>query len=669
MINQSSFLFGDALWPGAGQAKETNRCDMMNADYVKGMSGMSLLSVNELTKSYGDKDLFDHISFTIANQQRIGLIGVNGTGKSTLLKILAGMDSVDAGDMDHAKDFRVEYLPQDPELDEKKTVLEQIYEGNAEIMVAMRQYEKVLLELSADPEDTDVQEQLFRVQQHMEEKNAWEANTAAKTILSKLGVDYFDKQIGELSGGQRKRVAIAKALIQPADLLLLDEPTNHLDNETIEWLEEFLASYRGALMIVTHDRYFLNRVTNLIYELDKGRLYTYEGNYQTFLEKKAEREEWERQAEQKHQNTLRRELAWLRAGVKARSTKQKARIQRVESMKEETFHTQKEEVDMAIGSTRLGDQVIELQGVTYQYEGQKLFENLDYLIVPGERLGIIGPNGSGKTTLLNVMADRLQPYRGVVKTGTTVKIGYYTQDHGELDESLKVIEYIKEVAEVIRTADGTEITAEQMLERFLFPRPQQWTYIKRLSGGERRRLYLLRVLMSEPNVLFLDEPTNDLDTETLSVLEEYLEHFPGVVVTVSHDRYFLDRVVDKLLAFEDGGFVRKFYGNYTEYLELKKETEQKAQVEKKASLQEETRRSNRKRKLSYKEKQEWETIEDEIAELETKLEDLNHQLAAEATNYDRVQELSSDQQKAETELETKMERWEELSLIVEGMED
>ncbi|ELK47436.1 ABC-type transport system ATP-binding protein [Halobacillus sp. BAB-2008] len=532
MINQSSFLFGAALWPGAGQAKETNRCDMMNADYVKGMSGMSLLSVNELTKSYGDKDLFDHISFTIANQQRIGLIGVNGTGKSTLLKILAGMDSVDAGDMDHAKDFRVEYLPQDPELDEKKTVLEQIYEGNAEIMVAMRQYEKVLLELSADPEDTDVQEQLFRVQQHMEEKNAWEANTAAKTILSKLGVDYFDKQIGELSGGQRKRVAIAKALIQPADLLLLDEPTNHLDNETIEWLEEFLASYRGALMIVTHDRYFLNRVTNLIYELDKGRLYTYEGNYQTFLEKKAEREEWERQAEQKHQNTLRRELAWLRAGVKARSTKQKARIQRVESMKEETFHTQKEEVDMAIGSTRLGDQVIELQGVTYQYEGQKLFENLDYLIVPGERLGIIGPNGSGKTTLLNVMADRLQPYRGVVKTGTTVKIGYYTQDHGELDESLKVIEYIKEVAEVIRTADGTEITAEQMLERFLFPRPQQWTYIKRLSGGERRRLYLLRVLMSEPNVLFLDEPTNDLDTETLSVLEEYLEHFPGVVVTV-----------------------------------------------------------------------------------------------------------------------------------------
>ncbi|MGV2621185.1 UNVERIFIED_CONTAM: ABC-F family ATP-binding cassette domain-containing protein [Halobacillus marinus] len=630
---------------------------------------MSLLSVNELTKSYGDKDLFDHISFTIANQQRIGLIGVNGTGKSTLLKILAGMDSVDAGDMDHAKDFRVEYLPQDPELDEKKTVLEQIYEGNAEIMVAMRQYEKVLLELSADPEDTDVQEQLFRVQQHMEEKNAWEANTAAKTILSKLGVDYFDKQIGELSGGQRKRVAIAKALIQPADLLLLDEPTNHLDNETIEWLEEFLASYRGALMIVTHDRYFLNRVTNLIYELDKGRLYTYEGNYQTFLEKKAEREEWERQAEQKHQNTLRRELAWLRAGVKARSTKQKARIQRVESMKEETFHTQKEEVDMAIGSTRLGDQVIELQGVTYQYEGQKLFENLDYLIVPGERLGIIGPNGSGKTTLLNVMADRLQPYRGVVKTGTTVKIGYYTQDHGELDESLKVIEYIKEVAEVIRTADGTEITAEQMLERFLFPRPQQWTYIKRLSGGERRRLYLLRVLMSEPNVLFLDEPTNDLDTETLSVLEEYLEHFPGVVVTVSHDRYFLDRVVDKLLAFEDGGFVRKFYGNYTEYLELKKETEQKAQVEKKASMQEETRRSNRKRKLSYKEKHEWETIEDEIAELETKLEDLNHQLAAEATNYDRVQELSSEQQKAETELETKMERWEELSLIVEGMED
>ncbi|MYL69591.1 ATP-binding cassette domain-containing protein [Halobacillus litoralis] len=630
---------------------------------------MSLLSVNQLSKSYGDKDLFDDLTFTISNQQRIGLIGVNGTGKSTLMKILAGIESGDSGDMDHAKDFTVEYLPQEPELDERNTVLEQIYHGDAEIMVVMRAYEKVLLDLAARPEDPKVQERMLDLQQKMDEKGAWEANTVAKTILSKLGIEFFDKKISELSGGQKKRVAIAKALIQPADLLLLDEPTNHLDNETIEWLEEYLASYRGSLVIVTHDRYFLNRVTNLIYELDKSRLYIYEGNYETFLEKKAEREEWERQAEQKHQNTLRRELAWLKAGVKARTTKQKARKQRVESMKEETFDTKKENVDMAIGSTRLGNQVIELEGITHGFGDQPLIDHLDHLVVPGERLGIIGPNGSGKTTLLNIMAERIQPDTGNVHIGSTVKIGYYTQDHGELDENLKVIEYIKEVAEVITTADGDEITAEQMLERFLFPRPQQWTYIKRLSGGERRRLYLLRVLMSEPNVLFLDEPTNDLDTETLSVLEDYLDQFPGVVITVSHDRYFLDRVVDRLIAFEGDGDVRKFYGNYTEYLEKRKDEKKEVQVNKKPSTQEDTRRANRKRKLSYREKQEWETIEDEISALEEKVELLDEQLAAEATNYDRVQELSKEKQEAETELETKMERWEELSLIVEGVED
>ncbi|WP_394219341.1 ABC-F family ATP-binding cassette domain-containing protein [Halobacillus trueperi] len=630
---------------------------------------MSLLSVNQLSKSYGDKDLFDDLTFTISNQQRIGLIGVNGTGKSTLMKIIAGIESGDSGNMDHAKDFTVEYLPQEPELDESKTVLEQIYHGDAEIMVVMRAYEKVLLDLAAHPEDSRVQERMLDLQQKMDEKGAWEANTVAKTVLSKLGIEFFDKKVSELSGGQKKRVAIAKALIQPADLLLLDEPTNHLDNETIEWLEEHLASYRGSLVIVTHDRYFLNRVTNLIYELDKSRLYIYEGNYETFLEKKAEREEWERQAEQKHQNTLRRELAWLKAGVKARTTKQKARKQRVETMKEETFDTKKENVEMAIGSTRLGNQVIELEGITHSFGEQTLIDDLDYLVVPGERLGIIGPNGSGKTTLLNIMAERIQPAAGSVHIGSTVKIGYYTQDHGELDESLKVIEYIKEVAEVITTADGDEITAEQMLERFLFPRPQQWTYIKRLSGGERRRLYLLRVLMSEPNVLFLDEPTNDLDTETLSVLEDYLEQFPGVVITVSHDRYFLDRVVDRLIAFEGDGDVRKFYGNYTEYLEKRKDEKKVEQVNKKPSTQEDTRRANRKRKLSYREKQEWETIEDDISALEEKVELLDEQLAAEATNYDRVQELSKEKDEAESELEAKMERWEELSLIVEGAED
>ncbi|MGI8313490.1 ABC-F family ATP-binding cassette domain-containing protein [Halobacillus mangrovi] len=630
---------------------------------------MSLLSVDHISKSYGDKDLFHDLSFTIANNQRIGLIGVNGTGKSTLLKVLAGIEKGDAGDLEHAKDFTVEYLPQEPDLDEDKTVLEQIYYGDTEIMKVMRRYEQVLVELSEKPEDPDVQNRMLALQQKMDETDAWEANTVAKTVLSKLGVEDYQKKVSSLSGGQKKRVAIAQALIQPADLLLLDEPTNHLDNETIEWLEEYLAAYKGSLMVVTHDRYFLNRVTNLIYELDRGNLYIYEGNYETFLEKKAEREEQERQAEMKHRNTLKRELAWLKAGVKARTTKQKARIQRVEAMKEKSFDTNKENVDMAIGSTRLGNQVIELEGVSKSFGSQSLIKDFNYLVVPGERLGIIGPNGSGKTTLLNIMAERVKPDEGQINIGSTVKIGYYTQDHEEIDGSLKVIEYIKEVAEVISTADGEEITAEQMLERFLFPRPQQWTYIKRLSGGERRRLYLLRVLMSEPNVLFLDEPTNDLDTETLSVLEDYLDQFPGVVITVSHDRYFLDRVVDRLLAFEQEE-IRRFYGNYSEYLEKRKEEEKAIQVEKKSvSTQEATRRSNRKRKLSYREKQEWETIEDEIASLEEELEEVSEEISEAASDFDKVQDLYQKQEELEKQLEAKMERWEELSLIVEEMEN
>lgn len=630
---------------------------------------MSMLAAEQLSKSYGDKDLFQDISFTISNHQRIGLIGVNGTGKSTLLKILAGIESADAGKMEHAKDFTVEYLPQEPTLDEEKTVLEQIYYGDSEVMKVMRQYEQVLQELTVNPEDPKIQERMLSLQQKMDETNAWEANTLAKTILSKLGIETYQKKIHDLSGGQKKRVAIAKALIQPADLLLLDEPTNHLDNETIEWLEEYLSSYKGSLMVVTHDRYFLNRVTNLIYELDLGDLYVYEGNYETFLEKKAEREEWERQAEQKHKNALKKELAWLKSGVKARTTKQKARKQRVESMKEETFNTENENVDMAIGSTRLGNQVIELEGVTHSFGGQPLINQLDYLVVPGERLGIIGANGSGKTTLLNIMAERLQPDQGKVHIGSTVKIGYYTQDHEEIDGSMKVIEYIKEVAEVMTTAEGDVVTAEQMLERFLFPRAHQWTYIRRLSGGERRRLYLLRVLMSEPNVLFLDEPTNDLDTETLSVLEEYLDQFPGVVITVSHDRYFLDRVVGRLLAFEEQSQIRRFYGNYTEYLNERKKERKEEDVKKKtASVQESTRRNNRKRKLSYKEKQEWETIEEDIVALEEELEIVSESIQAAASDAEKVQDLYKKQEEVEAELERMMERWEELSLIVEETE-
>ncbi|WP_028784216.1 ATP-binding cassette domain-containing protein [Thalassobacillus devorans] len=631
---------------------------------------MSFLQVENLTKTYGDKTLFENISFTIEQEQRIGLIGVNGTGKSTLLKVLAGLDSKESGEMKHAKGFRMEYLHQEPELNPELTVLEQIYYGDSEIMKTMRAYEQSLQNLENDPENTHFQDQLLKNQQHMDENDAWEANTAAKTILTKLGIDTFDKKTGELSGGQKKRVAIARALIQPADLLILDEPTNHLDNETIEWLEEFLSQYRGALIVVTHDRYFLNRVTNLIYELDRGSLYIYEGNYETYLEKKAERDEQERVSEEKRQNTLRRELAWLRRGAKARTTKQKARKQRVESLRNQSGPSAEQNMDIAIGSSRLGKKVIELDTITKKIAGETLIDDFSYLIVPEERLGIIGPNGSGKTTLLNIMAQRMEPDNGTIDIGETVKIGYYTQDHQEIDGSLKVVEYIKQVAEVITTADGQEITAEQMLERFLFPRSQQWTYIRKLSGGERRRLYLLRVLMQEPNVLFLDEPTNDLDTKTLSILEDYLDHFPGAVIAVSHDRYFLDRVADRLVAFEGKGRIRKFHGNYSEYIDEKRQAERLQAAEKKQQAEKTAEKKVRqKRKLSYHEQKEFEGIEDKIANLEGKIEEVQISIAEAGSDLGKVQDLYKEQEILEAELEQAMERWEELSLLVEELEN
>jgi ABC transport system ATP-binding/permease protein len=638
---------------------------------------LSILLVENLYKTYGEKTLFDKISFSISEKQRIGLIGPNGTGKSSLLKALSGLDPAEQGSITHANQFQIEYVAQEPELDEELSVLEQIYYGDSAIMRTMRDYEQALLDLEADPANEKKLQRLMNCQQKMDEQEAWEANTVAKTVLTKLGLRDFSRQVKFLSGGQKKRVAIAKALIQPADLLILDEPTNHLDNETVEWLETFLAGYKGSLLMVTHDRYFLNRVTNHIFELDNGKLYVYEGNYETYLEKKAEREELALQNEDKRQNTLRRELAWLRRGAKARTTKQKARIQRVESLQEETGPAAKGSVEFAIGSQRLGKKVIEVESLSKSLDGKKLVDGLDYLIVPGERLGIIGPNGSGKTTLLNMLAGRMKPDSGSVEVGETVKIGYYTQDHDELDGNLRVIDYVKETAQVISTVDGQTITAEQMLERFLFPRYMQYTYIRKLSGGEKRRLYMLKVLMEEPNVLFLDEPTNDLDIQTLGILEEYLENFPGVVLTVSHDRYFLDRVVDHLLAFEGEGRVVRFQGSYSDYMEEKKERDERA-----ASLKKEAEavadesadgggqpRKEKRKKLSYKEQQEWDTIEDRIMALEEKKEQIEAEIVAAGSDFGRISELYAEQKKVETELESTMERWEELSLLVEELEN
>ncbi|MFD1334847.1 ABC-F family ATP-binding cassette domain-containing protein [Oceanobacillus iheyensis] len=626
-----------------------------------------MLMIDNLSKTYGDKTLFNQISATIGEKERIGLIGVNGTGKSSFLKVIAGMDSPDQGDIKHSKDYHIEYVTQETNLQEDLTVLDQIYYGDSLIMQVMRQYEQALLDLENSPEDAALQQKLIQMQQKMDEVEAWEANTTAKTILTKLGITNFTTTVEKLSGGQKKRIAIAKALIQPADLLIMDEPTNHLDHDTVEWLEKYMQSYSGSVLLVTHDRYFLNRVTNRIFELDKGNLYTYAGNYELFLEKKAERESLERSNEQKHQNTLKRELAWLKRGAKARSTKQRARVERVEEMKDKTFDTKKEEVKFQAGSKRLGNDVIEIDGLYKSFGNQTVLSNFSQLIIPEDRIGIIGNNGTGKTTLLNMMAKRTEPDQGYVKIGETVLIGYYTQGEEELDDQQRIIEYIKDVAEVIHTKGGEVITAEQMLERFLFDRAQQWSFIRTLSGGERRRLYLLKVLMKEPNVLFLDEPTNDLDTQTLSVLEDYLEHFPGVVITVSHDRYFLDRVVNKLIVFKGNGNTDTFYGNYTEFLEKQKEAEKLQPTPKKQSSTK-TSQNEKKKKLSYMEKREWDTIEDEITKLEEEIVEIEQAIVDAGSDSEKVQELYANQQAVELALEEKMARWEALSIKVEQLE-
>ncbi|MCU6797968.1 ABC-F family ATP-binding cassette domain-containing protein [Paenibacillus sp. WQ 127069] len=640
---------------------------------------MNILSIEHFHKSYGEKVLFDDLTFGIDERQRIGLVGVNGTGKSSLLKAIAGLEPVDSGKMSHSNHFRAEYLPQNPQFDKESTVLEQVFYGDTPLMQTLREYEVALDALQVEPENEKLQERLFAVQHRMDTLNAWEASTTAKTVLTRLGIVNFSQKVGLLSGGQRKRVAMARVLIQPADLLILDEPTNHIDHSTVEWLEEFLSKWKGALLLVTHDRYFLDRVTNRIIELDKGKLYSYEGNYASFLEKKAERLDREASEEDKRQNLLRRELAWLRRGAKARTTKQKARIDRTVELRDRKVDGPSAQMDMALGASRLGKKVMELDNVTKSFEGRKLVHDFSYIVMPDDRLGIIGPNGSGKSTLLNMLAGRLQPDEGSIEVGTTVKLAYYTQESVEMDEKLRVIEYIKEGAEVIRTASGESITASQMLERFLFPGALQWTPIGRLSGGERRRLYLLRTLMGEPNVLLLDEPTNDLDIQTLTILEEYLEDFPGAVITVSHDRYFLDRTADHLFIFEDGA-INRFIGNYSDYLASVKEEELVLANERKQQSQKaapaastntsttsgtERKEGTRARKLSFNEQREWDQIEDKIAALEEKLTLIKQSIEQAGSDFGKIQDLYEQEQQLTAQMEQAMDRWTELSELVE----
>ena len=626
---------------------------------------MEILSVENLTKTYGDKTLFKQISFSIDDQARIGIVGVNGTGKSTLLKVISGEEERDQGTFSHANNFTIAHLSQEPELNEDRTILAEVFAGESAIMTTLRQYEEALLDLERNSNDSQAQERFTKMQARMDQQEAWDASTVAKTILTKLGIQAFDSIIHTLSGGQKKRVALAKALVQPANLLILDEPTNHLDHESIEWLEKYIPTYKGAIMLVTHDRYFLNRVTNHIYELDAGNLYQYTGNYETYLEKKSDRMALEKQHEQKHANVLRNEMAWLNRGARARSTKQKARIERIDEMKTKTFTAERSDLEVGVGSTRLGRKVNELEGVSKSYENKQMFDDFSFLIKPDDRIGIVGPNGSGKSTLLNIIANRIAVDEGTIDTGPTVKIGYYQQDRSDMDENLKIIEYIRETAEVIQVGKNETITAEQMLERFLFPRSQQWTYIHRLSGGEKRRLYLLKTLMEEPNVLLLDEPTNDLDTHTLAILEDYLDSFPGVVITVSHDRYFLDRVVEQLLVFKEAGSISAFFGNYSDFLTKQLDTKEPAVHEKSKP----TQSKPKKRKLSYHEQKEWGTIEERIDALEQAIEVEKVAVIKAGADAEAVQSHYERQVELEAELELKFARWEELSLIVEGLSE
>ncbi|WP_341876984.1 ABC-F family ATP-binding cassette domain-containing protein [Defluviitalea saccharophila] len=628
---------------------------------------MNLLSAENLTKSFGEKILFKNISFGINEGEKVGVIGINGTGKSTFLKVLTGIEAPDSGNISTANGLRIEYLSQHPSFEDDATVLQQIFNGNNPTIELIREYEDTLNKLSVDPENKTLQEKLLKLNQKMDSADAWSMESEAKMILTKLGISSFDAKVGTLSGGQRKRVALAGALIRPSDLLILDEPTNHIDNDTILWLEEYLNKRKGALIMITHDRYFLDRIANRIIELDSGQLYEYKGNYSDFLEAKTLREEQLKTMEDKRQSLLKKELEWIRSGVKARGTKQKARIDRFERLKEQAVNIFSDKMEISVGTSRLGKKIIEIDNISKSFGDKCYIKNFSYTLLREDRIGMIGPNGSGKSTLLNIIAGVLKPDSGKVEIGETVKIGYYTQENKEMDENLRVIEYIREEAEYITTGDGSKISASQMLERFLFPPYLQWTPISKLSGGEKRRLYLLRILMSSPNVLLLDEPTNDLDIQTLEILEEYLDEFLGPVVTVSHDRYFLDKIAEKIFAFEGEGMIKSYPGNYEDYQNKIKNKiiEEKNNPPVKEKRDTRIKSNETKLKFSYKEKQEYENIEGWIEEVENELKEIENQINNTQSDYVLLQELVDKQRALETRLEELMERWEYLNELAE----
>lgn len=630
---------------------------------------MSLVTLQSVKKDFGIKELLKDANFSLDTNDKVGLIGTNGSGKSTLLKMIAGLESIDSGQILVNSGAKIVYLPQQPDIDENHTVLEQVFADSGEQMHLVREYEELSDKLAHYPDDSQLMSRLSSVMQRMDATGAWEVETNAKIILTKLGIADFDVKVGTLSGGYRKRIALAAALISEPDLLLMDEPTNHLDALSVEWLQSYLNRYRGALLLITHDRYFLDRVTNRIIEIDRGDIYTYTGNYSYYLEKKALAEESAISTQRKHQGILRRELEWLKKGPKARSTKQKARIERAHALRDTEFKQLNGKVDISTIGRRIGKKVIELKNVSKGYNDRTLIKDFTYEFSPEDRIGIIGGNGAGKSTLMDIITARVKPDSGIVEIGSTIHIGYFNQHSEELltavNEDQRVIDYIKEEGEFIEISDGTKITASQMLERFLFPGNQQYAPIYKLSGGEKRRLFLLRILISAPNVLILDEPTNDLDVQTLAVLEDYLEDFNGCVIVVSHDRYFLDRTVDTIFALEAGGSLRQYPGNYSIYLDYKKAEEAEKQETPKTVIVEKVTspviETKKRRRLSNWERREFAELEEKIAKLEAEKTALEKKLATMAGNYSEVQKLYEQVETLKKNIDLSTERWLELA--------
>jgi len=638
---------------------------------------MAIFTLKSVKKDFGIKEILRDATFSINARDKVGLIGTNGSGKSTLLKILAGLELIDGGEFKVNQNARCVYLPQQPEVDETNTVLEQVLASSGEQIQLIQEYETLSEKLATDPNNNQLLSRFSTLTQQMDAMGTWDLDTKAKIILNKLGLGDPHTPVKHLSGGERKRVALTAALLAEPDALLMDEPTNHLDADSVEWLQNYLSNFRGALLLVTHDRYFLDQVTTRIIEIDHADLYTFDGNYSYYLEKKAEIDAAEASSYQKYKSTLRRELAWLKQGPKARSTKQKARIQAIDELQNKEFKETKGNVDISTPSRRIGKKVIEVENINKSYQNRQLIKDFTYEFSPNDRIGIIGENGAGKSTLMDIVTGRIPPDSGKVEIGATIHIGYFDQHSENLlkakNENQRVIEYLKDVAEYVKTGDGTLITASQMLERFLFPPNQQYLPLHKLSGGEKRRLFLLKVLMSAPNVLILDEPTNDLDVQTLSILEDYLEEFNGCVITVSHDRYFLDRTVTQIFAFSEGGKIKFYPGNYSTYLDYK-EAEEATQVStEKAAPEVEKNKSevngkskkqkqDKPRRLSNWERRELEELETKIPQLEAEKIELENVLYnTSSQKYSELQKLSKQVATLEKDIEDATARWLELA--------